>query len=435
MTAESAALEPAPGPRRRGIVASGGYHLHVRWLRALYVSNGLAVGALYGFVPVLLKAKGFDAALIGLTTSMGSVAYTLALPVWGHVGDVISGPRRALQIACLPAAIFALGLSAPLPVAAVIVCQVILCGGGGPTMALTDAMALPALTDISREYSRLRLLSSAGAAGGAIGCGFIYAQTGYVAAPFLYMATMALTILSAQFVPLGRDSERHQNARRALDGRDRLVRDRGRLGSVGEAIRIRPRLLAVLLSAIFVFMGTMASGTYISLRIADLGGGAVEVGFANGIAWVAEVPGLILAGWLVARLGMRSVLLASSVGFAACMLSWIVLVDAAPIMVTRFISGIFFGGILLSLVMTMARILPDRLQATGQTLLQATCFGMAAILANLLGGLLYANAGALGVFGVGAVCAVIGGLIGLVALPQDVRASNQGAPEPVGETA
>jgi MFS family permease len=104
-------------------------------------------------------------------------------------------------------------------------------------------------------------------------------------------------------------------------------------------------------------------------------------------------------------------------------------------MVTRFISGIFFGGILLSLVMTMARILPDRLQATGQTLLQATCFGMAAILANLLGGLLYANAGALGVFGVGAVCAVIGGLIGLVALPQDVRASNQGAPEPVGETA
>jgi PPP family 3-phenylpropionic acid transporter len=404
-------------------------------LRALYVSNGLAVGALYGFVPVLLQAKGFDPALIGLTTSLGSVAYTVALPVWGHVGDIISGPRRALQIACIPAAIFALGYGAPLPVAAVIVCQIGLGAGGGPIMALTDAMALPALTGTSREYSRLRLLSSAGAAGGAIGCGFIYAQTGYVAAPLLYMVTMALTILSAQFVPLGRDSERHRNARRALDGRDRLVPDRGRLGSVGEAVRIRPRLLAVLLSAIFVFMGCMASGTYISLRIADLGGGAVEVGFANGIAWAAEVPGLILAGWLVARLGMRSVLLASSVGFAACMLSWIVLVDAAPIMVTRFISGIFFGGILLSLVMTMARILPDRLQATGQTLLQATCFGMAAILANLLGGLLYASAGALGVFGVGAVCAVIGGLIGLVALPQDVRGSDQGAAEPVGETA
>jgi len=394
----------------------------VRWLRALYVSNGLAVGALFGFVPVLLQAKGFDPALIGLTTSLGSVAYTLALPVWGHVGDVISGPRRALQIACLPAAIFSLGLGAPLPVAAVIVCQIVIGAGGGPIMALTDAMALPALTDAAREYARLRLLSSAGAAGGAIGCGIVYSQTGYMAAPFLYIATMALTLISAQFVPLGRDSERRQNARRALDGRDRLSPERGRFGSVGEAFRIRPRLVAVLLSVIFVFMGVMASGTYISLRIADLGGGAVEIGFANGLAWAAEVPGLILAGWLVARLGTRSVLLASSVGFAACMLSWVVLVDASPILVTRFASGIFFAGIFMSLVLTIARILPERLQSTGQTLLQATCYGLAAILANLLGGLLYAKAGALGVFGVGAVCAVIGGLIGLVALPRDERA-------------
>lgn len=407
----------------------------MRWLRVLYVSNGLAVGALYGFVPVLLQAKGFGPALIGLTTGLGSVAYTLALPAWGHVGDVISGPRRALQIACLPAAVFALGFSVPLPVAAVIVCQVVLCAGGGPVMALTDAMALPVLSDASREYSRLRLLSSAGAAGGAIGCGFIYSETGYMAAPFLYLVTMALTILAAQLVPLGRDSERHRNARRALDGRDRLVSDRGRLGSVGEAFRIRPRLAAVLLSVILVFMGVMAAGTYIPLRIADLGGGAVEVGFANGIGWGAEIPGLILAGWLVGRYGMRSVLLVSSVGFAACMLSWIVLVDAAPIMVTRFASGIFFGGILLSLVLTMARILPERLQATGQTLLQAAGFGVAAILANLLGGLLYAAAGPLGVFGGGAVCAVVGGLVGLVALPRDVGASGLSVPEPVGWTA
>ena len=407
----------------------------MRWLRALYVSNGLAVGALYGFVPVLLQSKGFGPALIGLTTSLGSVAYTLALPAWGHVGDIISGPRRALQVACIPAVIFALGYAAPLPIAAVIVCQVVLCAGGGPAMALTDAMAMPVLVDASREYSRLRLLSSAGAAGGAIGCGFIYSQTGYVAAPFLYLVAMALTILSAQLVPLGRDSERHRNARRALDGRDRLVPNRGRLGSVGEAFRIRPRLAAVLLSVVLVFMGVMAAGTYIPLRIADLGGGAVEVGFANGIGWVAEIPGLILAGWLVTRYGTRSVLLVSSVGFAACMLSWIVLVDAGPIMVTRFASGIFFGGILVSLVLTMARILPERLQATGQTLLQAAGFGVAAVLANLLGGVLYAAAGPLGVFGGGAACAVVGGFIGLVALPQDERASDRGTPEPVGWTA
>ncbi len=318
----------------------------MRWLRALYVSNGLAVGALYGFVPVLLASKGFGPALIGLTTSLGSVAYTVALPAWGHVGDVISGPRRALQIACIPAAVFAMGFSMPLPVVALMVCQVAICAGGGPAMALTDAMAMPILADASREYSRLRLLSSAGAAGGAIGCGIVYSRTGYVAAPFLYLATMALAVISAQFVPLGRDSERKRNASRVRDGHARLLNDRGRLGSVGEAFRIRPRLAAVLLSVVLVFIGVMAAGTYITLRIADLGGGPADVGYANGIGWVAEVPGLILAGWLVARFGMRSVLFASSVGFAACMASWVVLVDAGPILATRFASGIFFGGIL-----------------------------------------------------------------------------------------
>jgi hypothetical protein len=58
MTAEGH-REPAGAflPTRQGH-GLGGYHLRVRWLRALYVSNGLAVGALYGFVPVLLQSKG-----------------------------------------------------------------------------------------------------------------------------------------------------------------------------------------------------------------------------------------------------------------------------------------------------------------------------------------------------------------------------------------
>ncbi|MGZ6266132.1 MAG: MFS transporter [Candidatus Limnocylindrales bacterium] len=407
----------------------------MRWLRALYVSNGLAVGALYGFVPVLLQAKGFGPALIGLTMSLGSIAYTAALPAWGHVGDVISGPRRALQIACLPAAVIAFGFSLPLPIVALMICQVVLCAGAGPAMALTDAMAMPVLADPSREYSRLRLLSSAGAAAGAIGCGAVYSETGYVAAPFMYFVAIALTLVSAQFVPLGRDSERHRNARRALEGRDRLVHDRGRFGSVGEAFKIRPRLVAVLLSVILIFMGVMAATTYITLRLTDLGGGAAEVGLSNGVAWFAEVPGLILAGWLISRFGMRTVLLVSSVGFAACLASWIVLVDALPIMVTRFASGIFFGGIIASLVLTMARILPERLQATGQTLFQASGFGLAAILSNLLGGVLYATAGPLGVFGGGAACAVAGGLIGLAALPGDERTTDPALAESVAGAA
>jgi MFS family permease len=89
-------------------------------------------------VPVLFQSKGFNPALIGITRSLGSFAYTLALPVWGHVDDVVSGPRRTLQIACIPAVIFALVYGSPLPVLAIILCQIVISLGGGPSAALTD---------------------------------------------------------------------------------------------------------------------------------------------------------------------------------------------------------------------------------------------------------------------------------------------------------
>jgi MFS transporter, PPP family, 3-phenylpropionic acid transporter len=389
----------------------------MRWLRALYVSNGLAVGSLYAFVPVLLQSKGFDPFLVGLTTSLGSTAYTLALPAWGHVGDVISGPRRALQLACIPAAVFALGLAAPLPVLAIIVCQMVLSAGGGPAMALTDAMTVPGLADPEREYARLRLLSSFGAAGGSMVFGLLYAITGYLAAPVVYLGVMAATFVSAQFVSLGRDSERHRRNRGVAENRPLDAPVRGRFGSVGEAFTVSPRLVAVLASVTLIFVGVMAAGTYMSIRISDLGGGPAEVGFTNGIGMASEIPGMIIAGWLISRVGARPVLAVSAVGFAACMASWIVIADAVPIMATRFISGFFFSGIFVSFVLTISIMLPARLQSTGMTLFQAGCFGLGAILANLLGGILYQLAGPLGVFGGGAICCIAGGLIGVFALP------------------
>jgi MFS family permease len=386
------------------------------WLRALYLCNGLAVGMLYAFVPVLLQSKGFDPALIGLTTSLGSVGYTVALPIWGHIGDVVSGPRRALQLACVPAAVFVLGLSAPLPAAAIVGCQILFNAGGGPAPALTDAMAVPALKNASHEYSRLRLLTSVGAGGGAAMGGLIYLRTGYLLAPVTYALTMVALIVAAQLVPLGRLGERQ----RARGGRDRPRYQgprRASLGSVGEALSGRRRLQAVLCSVLFLFLGVMAAATYLTLRISDLGGGPVEVGLAFGLASLAEVPGLLLAGWLVSRVGLRAILLASCLGFAACVASWSVLEGAVPILTTRFLSGICFGGIVVSFVLTVAQLLPARLQSTGQTLFQATGFGLAAVLANLAGGILYSSVGPVGVFGGGALCAVIGGAIGFLAVP------------------
>ncbi len=403
----------------------------MKWLRVLYLFNGLAIGTLYGFIPVVLQARGFDPTLVGLGTGLGSLSYTLALPAWGHMGDIVHGPRRTLQLACLPAAIFALGFSAPVPAAVIILCEIALAASGGPAPALTDAMAVPVLADPSREYSRLRLLMSVGAGAGAIGSGLLYVQTGYLAAPLVFVLVAAGTILSAQLVPVGRDSERHRIARGAQDGIVVEAPKRGHFGSVGEVVAGYPRLLAVLVSVLFLFLAVMGSGTYLTLRISDLGGGPAEVGLANGLGSLAEVPGLLLAAWLAPRLGLRTILVVSSVGFAACVASWSVLEGALPILATRFLAGVFFGGITVAFVLTVAALLPERLQSTGQTLFQAIGFGLAAVLSNLAGGVIYQSVGPAGVFGSLGLCALAGGMLGLLALAPPEERLEVVAAEPV----
>jgi MFS family permease len=102
----------------------------------------------------------------------------------------------------------------------------------------------------------------------------------------------------------------------------------------------------------------------------------------------------------------------------------------ASILATRLVSGVFFGGILIVFVLTIAQLLPAHLQSTGQTLFQATTFGVAAVIANLVGGLLYSVAGPLGVFGGGAICTLVGGLVGVVAVPWVLTVPTAAVPEP-----
>ena len=383
----------------------------MRWLRALYVANGFAVGAMYGFVPVLLQAKGFDPALVGVTTSLGSLAYTMALPVWGHVGDEMVGPRRALQLSCIPAAIFAFGLAAPLPVLLVILSQIIFSIASGPGLALTDAMAVPTLENPSREYTKLRWLTSFGAASSAAVCGGIYSVTGYLFAPFVYVLVIAAILGSVRFIKVG--------AGRTYKAPSR--RNQGRGGSIGEAFRVRPRLYGILASVVLVFIGVMSASTYITIRLSDLGGGPLVVGVSNGIGWGAEVFGMMAAGPLIARFGARVVLFICATCFAACIGSWGVLSDPLAIAVMRFGTGVFFAGIFVSFVLTISAILPPHLQSTGQTLFQASCFGLGAVIGNFVGGLLYQEFGPIGVFGGAALCTFAGALLALVVMPGQVE--------------
>jgi MFS family permease len=118
------------------------------------------------------------------------------------------------------------------------------------------------------------------------------------------------------------------------------------------------------------------------------------------------------------RIGIRGLITGSIALYAACFASWIVLQDPTLIIATRVVTGFAFAGLWVGSVLTMAVLLPPRLQATGQGLYQLTGFGIAAIVANIFGGLLYGAFGAPVVFAIATLLAVVAGLIAVVVFPR-----------------
>lgn len=379
----------------------------MRALRAVFLLNGAALGVFYPFIAVILDGLGASPEQIGLVTASTSAAFALAVPLWGHVADVILGRRRALALSAVGAAVFVLLAGAPVPLVLVSLGLVgfsLFESAWGP---LGDALAVNAIATHGGEYGRIRLLSSVGFGVVVTAAGFVYNQTGYGPSFVLCALLAGLLALAALRAP--------DIARADLGAVGGGRTSRG--GSFVVALRIQPRLLPVLLSLLLVHIGVIAGFTYLPLRILELGGGPSDVALLAGVSAFAEIPAMLVVGSIAARIGIRGLVAGSMFLYVACFASWIVLDSPLLIIATRVVTGFAFAGLWVGSVLTMSVLLPPRLQATGQGLYQLTGFGLAAIIANVGGGILFGAFGSAIVFAIATVLAVIAGILALAVFP------------------
>ena len=379
----------------------------MRALRALFLLNGAALGVFYPFISVILAGSGVTPEGIGVITAASSAAFSLAVPAWGHIADVILGRRRALAVSAVGAAVFVLLAGAPVPLVVVTLGLVgfsLFESAWGP---LGDALAMNAIVDHGREYGRIRLLTSIGFGLSSALAGFLYNRTGYGPAFVLCALLAVLLAVAAIRAP--------DIARADLAA---VAHGRTRGGSFVVALRIQPRLGPVLLALLLAYVGIIAGFTYLPLRLIELGGGPSDVALNAAVSAFAEIPAMLLAGTVAARIGIRGLVAGSALLYAACFISWTVLDNPLLIIATRVPSGMAFAGLWVGSVLTMAVLLPPRLQATGQGLYQVTGFGVAAVVANIGGGLLYGALGSAAVFAVAAVLAAAAGLLAVIVFPR-----------------
>jgi len=378
-------------------------------LRSLFLSSGAALGIVFPFIALILFERGYDVVGVGLIAGASALVAALAMPVWGHIADVVAGRRRALQLAAvLAAGAFAITLAPPAGVL-LSICFVAFWVAATALGPLIDALAVNAVADPRRDYARIRLLASLGFAIAVIVVGFVYGLIGYDVAVVLYAVAAGVVVIGAIFVPDVRRAEL------------RAIGEGSRLGSVGVAVRVAPRLPAALLAIGLIHITIIGSFTFLTVRLDELGGGPESVALANGVAALIEVPAFLLAGRLARRLSPAGLFVAGALPYSLTVLSWTVIETPALIVVSRAINGIGYAFLFTASVLTIAHLLPARLQATGQTLFTMVGFGMAALLADVTGGYLWSIGGAPLVFGLAGAIGLAAAIVGWSVLPRSAQ--------------
>jgi PPP family 3-phenylpropionic acid transporter len=391
-------------------------------LRLIVLALGVALGVFYPFIPVILATRGFSPAQIGLVASIGAIGFTLAVPAWGHIADVRLGRARTLQLCAIggAAAVGAmLGQWPPLVLAVLFMAYWIFESSWQP---LADALTVNLID--RRRYGRVRLLTSLSFAIASIGAGFVYDTAGFDAAYVLAVIAAVTIALAAGRVP---DIARADLAE-TEHASPRPPWARPWLGSAGVALRVAPRLGAVLTAVTLISITIISGFTYLPLRLGDLGSPPSDVALSAGISAFAEIPAMLVAARVAQRIGLRGMFVASALIYGTATSSWILLDSAGLIIATRLITGLAFAWILVCVVLTIARLLPSELQATGQSLYQTFGFGISAIVANIVGGLLYQYIGHAAVFGLGTVLAIIAAGLGWIVFPRDARLTSAVSP-------
>ncbi len=397
-------------------------------LRLLVLSLGVALGVFFPFISVILADRGFGPGEIGLITSLAALGSTIAVPTWGHLADVRWGRPQTLRICAIGGAITVTALLAAWPAAIVVALVIVFWFFQSSWQPLADAITVNAVS--GRDgYARIRLLTSIAFALSTIAAGILYERTGYAASYAAFAVTAVILALTTLRVPdveradlaahlppsaAAPSTEPHGNGGR---GPRRGSPRTWRFGSSSVALRLAPKLALVLTGVALLHVGIISGFTFLGLRLVELGSGPTEVALSSGVSAFTEVPAMLAAGWFVARIGLRGMFTGSALLYAACLALWTFTDVPVLIIASRVVTGVAFAGIVVSTVLTIATFLPADLQATGQALFQMTAFGVAAVVANVVGGILYEFVGHAAVFGVGVVLALAAAVVGWLAVP------------------
>lgn len=364
--------------------------------KAFYFCWFVAQGAFIPFLSLYYRSTGLDLAQIGLLIALPGLIQIVATPLWGVLADALRLHRilLPLTIICTVVPIFFIGRSntfvALLPLVAALAIFT------APIIPLADSATLASLGTQRERYGRQRVWGAVGWIISAFLFGMLFQSKGPSVIFLSYLLLGPLTALVAATMPRAELPRVHlQSAARTL---------------------LHDRRWAIFLGCILLIgCANGAIQGFLPLYLQDLGAGGEQIGLAISFGSVTELPVMLLAPLVLRRWGARPLLVTSGLLFALRAITYVFAPSYGWALAVQVLHGPCFAALYVGGVDEAQRLAPRGLETTAQSLFGTMLFGIAAALANAVGGRIYQDFGSATLFSVTAVVALLG-VLGVLTL-------------------
>ncbi len=177
-----------------------------------------------------------------------------------------------------------------------------------------------------------------------------------------------------------------------------------------------PMLVGFLAGVFVTSIGEHATWRFIGLRILDQGGGVFLVGLAAALPAIVEIPVFGSSRRLLARLGLRLMYVWGALIAAVLALLVALAPEAWMVTTLRALDGTSYALRYMAMVVIIGALIPVHLHALGQSLTWLVYAGVAPIVADIAGGLVYEQLGAAALFVAAMLMLLTGGIVVWLAL-------------------
>jgi MFS transporter, PPP family, 3-phenylpropionic acid transporter len=372
--------------------------------KLLYFTWYLTLGSFAPFVTIYYRERGLDLSQIGLLLALSGMSQIVAGPLWGLLADTLRLHRILLPLAILGTVVSGAFLGTTndfVLILALAACSSVFSVPVGP---LSDSATLQLLGERRDLYGAQRMWGAVGWGVSTVLAGLIIERLGLPVIFYIYpllglvAILVALRLPQATYVP----TDVRAAARAAL-------RD--------------PRWIRLLVCTVLIGCAGAQMHGFLSIYMTELGAGKDQIGLAYTIASVSELPVMMIAVVVLRRWGARPLFVCAGVAYALRLSIYAIFPDPTVALLAQLLHGLCFATVWVAGVHEAQRLAPPGLDATAQSLFNTSIFGVAVILANSIGGVVYQSFGYPVLFGVAALLALAGGLGYLMPVGEDQAAT------------